>query len=172
MAGARRARELSRGRPAQRHAPLRKVGRHLRGHAPPLTSNASTNALASQGVFYAVTAGGGWAHDIPPVNCTQDANGRLTAGIAQRYETICTVAFTSAAAPNRLVFQLFKNGNPLSEHVAVTWTDTATYPNTVTITGLDDLVPGDVIDLRVACTTAADVTILVTDCNFAIKAGV
>ena len=43
----------------------------------------------------------------------------------------------------------------------------------ITLTGnaSANVMAGDVIDLRVACTTAPGISITVTDCNFYIKAG-
>lgn len=45
----------------------------------------------------------------------------------------------------------------------------AAFPNTVPISGLDDIAQGDVVDLRVRCTTAAGVQIIVVSANFSIK---
>ena len=52
------------------------------------------------------------------------------------------------------------------DHVAYSWTDTNAFPTTSTIVGIDSIAIGDVLDLRVRCTTADNVTLTVTDSNF------
>lgn len=111
-----------------------------------------------------------WTADISPINATIDtAAGTITAGLTTRIRTLCAVSYVSASSANTLEFQIFKNGTAIPSHAQTTWLDTTTFPNSVTIVGLDDVVPGDVLDLRVQCTTGAGVVLLVTSANFSIS---
>jgi hypothetical protein len=79
-----------------------------------------------------------------------------------------TVSFTSDAATEIVEFGIFKNDDVISDHVATTWADTAVYPNTVTVSGVDALDVGDVLSLRVRCTSTAGVVLTPTRGNFSI----
>lgn len=141
------------------------VGASAENH---LAGNATATTMPVQNTFVPV-ASSGWSSDIAPRGMTTSAaSGAITSQTAGRFWIICSLAFTSGAAPQTVQFQVFKNGSPLISHSATTWTDTAAFPNTVSMTGLDDLAPGDVLDLRVRCTTAAGIAITVTDANLSI----
>lgn len=130
-----------------------------------ITNNAVAITLTNQNQFYPVNTG--WAND-DALNCVQDAvNGTLAPTVSGEYLTICTVVFTSAGL-QQVEFQLFKNGVAIPDHKAISWVDTAIFPNTVTISGIDGLVGGDVISLKVRCTSAAGLVITVTDANMSV----
>ena len=130
-----------------------------------ITGSSTALTLTSQNTFYLVP--GPWGEDLTPVNVTQDTTGgTLVPLVAGKYQTLVTLAFTSLAAPETVQFQIFKNGSPIPDHVAISWTDTQTYPNTVTIVGVDRLAVNDILDLRAACLTAAGIALTVTDANF------
>lgn len=113
--------------------------------------------------------GADWTADLSPINASIDtAAGTITAGIATRIRTDCAISYTSGSATSTLVFQVFKNGSPLPSHLQTTWADTVTFPNSITIVGLDDVAPGDVLDVRVKCTTGAGLVLLVTFANFSV----
>ncbi len=134
-----------------------------------LTDNATATVMTNQNEAYPVA--GAWGDDVAGASVAYDLTaGTLTIlpGGAGLYLTICSLAFTSGAAPETVKFGLFKNGNPIPDHVAVSWTDTTTYPNSVTVSGIDNIAPGDVIDLRVTCLTAEGISVTVTNCNFSI----
>jgi hypothetical protein len=129
-----------------------------------ITGNAVATSLPTTGDWVKVAAG--WAPD--EVNgVTLDAGaGTMTVVQAGAYQTLCAIAFTSADTPQTVEFGIFKNGALIPDHLVVSWTDTDTYPNTLTITGIDGLSTGDVLDLRARCTTADSVALTVTEANF------
>lgn len=127
-------------------------------------SNAVAVTMTNQNQYYPITAG--WVVGINQ-NVTPNATaGTLTIENAGIFETLAAIGFTSPNQPNTLFFGIFKNGTLIADHVAITWTDTVVYPNTVTVVGIDNLAVGDVLDVRVQCTTAAGVQITVTGANF------
>lgn len=129
-----------------------------------IDSNAAALTMTNQNQYYPITTG--WTAGVSNKMTANPVPGSMQAITAGFYETLASIAFTSSAAPQTIVFGVFKNGVLIQDHIAVSWTDTTTYPNTVSIVGIDSLVVGDVLDLRVQCTTAAGIAITVTNANF------
>jgi hypothetical protein len=119
--------------------------------------------LTATGTWYPIT--NGWTAGEQN-NVVLGPTGSISPNSTGEYQTLAAIAFTSGASPNTIQFGIFKNNSLITDHVAFSWTDTATYPNTVTISGIDHIVAGDVLDVRARCTTAGSITITVTDCNF------
>ena len=139
---------------------------HINAEAT-LVANAATTTITTQNTFYQLA--GTWTHDLTPAGgCSVDATGRITVGATARYLLVATVSFSSASATNELTFAMFKNGTQVPDHVAKSWIDTSSYPNAVSISGIDDASAGDIYDLRVTCSTASGVVITPTDANFSL----
>jgi hypothetical protein len=131
-----------------------------------ILSNVTATTLTSQNTWYQVS--NGWSQGvITPVNTTVNAtNGTITANVAASFQMLCALSFTTAAAPNVIQFGLFKNGALDAGQEITTWTESTTYANSITISGMDTLNVGDVMDLRARCTTAAGIAITVSMANF------
>lgn len=123
--------------------------------------------LTTQNDWYQVTAG--WTVDQTNNTTPNAEDGTITADVAGQYLTLAAISFISGAAPETLQFGIFKNGSLISGHTGFSWTDTETYPNVVTLVGIDELAVGDVLDVRARCTTAPSIAITVQDCNFNIS---
>jgi hypothetical protein len=134
---------------------------HLAGNAVPTT-------MVVENTYYPI-ASSGWLSDLVPVGMTLNlAAGAITVQTPGRYWTIVTLSYT-APGFDTIAFQLFLNGAPLLSHSIITWTDTTSFPNAVTLSGIADLADGDVLDVRVASSTDPNVVITVTNANFSIK---
>lgn len=134
-----------------------------------LTGNAAATVLVVQNAWLPFATTAGWAADLAPQHMTLNLPaGTISPNLSGRFFMAATVAFTSPAGPELIEFAMFKNGAPIPDHIAVTWTDTNAFPNTVTLTGIDDIAAGDVVDLRARCTTAPNISVTVTDCNFSV----
>jgi hypothetical protein len=139
-----------------------------------ITSNATPMTLTLQNTWYPI--GVGWSHDQSPVGMTvDDTTGHITSETAGEFATLVAIEGVSpTAAVQGITFGLFKNGVLIPDHVAKTWVQLNVYPLKVSISGLDAFVPGDVIDLRVQCTSEAGLVLTVTDVNlslFSVSAG-
>jgi hypothetical protein len=134
-----------------------------------MSGNATPTVCTLQNVDYEIA--GAWSHDLAPQDFTvDDVTGHMTCQKAGRYWTVASLSFTSPGVGS-LAFSMFKNGAPIPGHKATTWISTNTYPNSVSISGIDDLVPGDVLSLMVRGTTGAGLSVTVTDANFGAMVG-
>jgi hypothetical protein len=122
--------------------------------------------LTVQNTWYPIVAN--WVADQVHNTTLTAAAGTITSDIAGQYWIITTISFTSDVATEIIEFGTFKNDAVILDHVATTWADTATYPNTVTVSGIDALDVGDVLSLRVRCTSTAGVVLVPTRGNFSI----
>lgn len=133
-----------------------------------LIGNLTTTTLTTQNAWYPIQ--GSWGSDLPPSNMSvQVPAGTITSNFAGRFLTVASLSFTSGSPTNTIEFGIFKNGVLIPSHASTTWLDTTSYPNAIPISGIDDLVVGDILDLRVRCLTSPSVTLVVTDCNFSAK---
>lgn len=132
-----------------------------------VVASVAATTITNVDTWYPITAG--WGSDITPVGFTlTPGSGTVTALRAGRYFMAATVAFTSAEAPNTIKIGIFKNAAVIPEHIAITWLDTDTYPNTVTISGIDDLAVNDVLALKVLSSTNGSLDIVFSDINFSV----
>lgn len=124
--------------------------------------------LTTQNTFYPVTAE--WTNDIAPMGMSIDtATGVITSNVTGTVQTLLQFSYISAAGPDTLIVQLFKNGEPIPDHAANTWIDSTTYPNSVTVTGLDNISIGDTFTVKVSCTTDNAISITPTYANFSLS---
>jgi hypothetical protein len=133
-----------------------------------LAGNVAVTSLVNQNQFYPI-ASDGWASDLPPLGMTTDfAAGSITVLQAGRYWTIATISYTTPDGPDTLQVQVFKNGVPLDSHVATTWTDSTEFPNSVTVSGIDQANAGDTYDVRIQCLTDPGTVLTVSGANLSI----
>ncbi len=132
-----------------------------------ITDNETSLTLTDQNAYYQIVSG--WTADQVKDVVLDPVAANMVATVAGQYKTTATIVFTSAEAAQTIQFNIFKNNNPISDHTAITWFNTTTFPNTVTADGIDMLNAGDVLDLRVQCLTAAGQVMTITDCNFNIE---
>lgn len=96
------------------------------------------------------------------------SDGTITANLAGMYIILTQITTQGAGSAQTFAMSNFKNGNQINGHKS---TRAMNGPNTygsITISGIEILAPGDVIDARIICTSAANQSPVVTDANFLI----
>ncbi len=135
-----------------------------------LSGNASATTCTTQNTWY--TIAGSWAFNTAPIGFTiATPAGTLTVGSTTRSGTgrVLLLASGSISYPNSQAqtFEvgLFKNGSFITGHSLALSVNNAIDSFPFSINGLEDLVDGDVIDLRIRCTTTGGQAITVKYAN-------
>jgi hypothetical protein len=133
-----------------------------------VSPGAAPQTLTLQNVLYQLQTA--WSADQAPVGMAIDAsNGTIT---CVQPGTFFMVAHLTVESPtgvaSTIAIQIFKNGTAIPSHDSSTWAQGAVYPNEVSASGIDNLLAGDVLDLRAACTTAAGLQLTVLKANFSV----
>jgi hypothetical protein len=129
-------------------------------------SAASTVTMTNQNAWYQIK--NGWSNDISPAGMlVNTTTGQIICGQAGIYNTTAILSYQdSSGSTDTLQFGIFKNGVSIPSHSAIDWVDGTTYPTSITLDGLDLLQVGDVLDVRVMCTTNPGVTLAILNVNF------
>jgi hypothetical protein len=91
-------------------------------------------------------------------------SNQLVCNQAGVYQVSCIASY-GANNNDVMRFAVHLNGSPLTNMVAEAVTKGATSTQDIAITGFVTLAAGDILDLRVECTTGAGETILITHAN-------
>lgn len=131
-------------------------------------ANATPLVLTNQNTFYAWVAG--WSQDINPTGAAISTGaGSITIGVTARVFMSAVLNFTCDQVGG-LHIALCKNGTPIPEHLVTIDIVNVNDYISATITGLDDVVDTDVLDIRIESTANAGSSFTLANANFSVFA--
>ena len=134
-----------------------------------ITGNVTATTITNQNQFYQITAG--WTNQEFNGTTLNSGSGNITSNTTAEFQTLCSMSASSPGGANQtLVWQIFKNGSAIGGHIATTKISATNGIISLVISGVVSVISGDVLDVRVQCTSNAGTTITVADANFNIFA--
>ena len=132
-----------------------------------ITGNATATTCTLQNTFYKVTPG--WALRGAQGIVASPANSNMTFEQGGEYNIVCSLSVNPSTNGDTYQFQFFSNGTALLEHQASILAKASTIIS-LTLTGIDPFLVGDVLDVRVACTTSAGSSFTVVSADWSVFA--
>jgi hypothetical protein len=118
-----------------------------------ITSQSTPIVIDTPGVWYPVNLG--WADSGVTSGITvNETLGILTLGNNGAYATMCTIVFTSTIAPCLVQWGVQVNSLVVNDLLGIVPVITNIYPQTVAITGIDEMSSGDTISIAVLTGTS------------------
>jgi len=129
-----------------------------------IQNNVSTQTLTTQNTFYPWTTS--WVASTNNPQITLNAsNGTMTINSAGYYSSEVSISLTTTGT-DTFSFALFRNGILIPGHQQIQVSKNPSTLYTLSVNGIDSFNGGDVVDLRIACTTSNNVNVLLSYVNF------
>jgi hypothetical protein len=130
-----------------------------------ISSSSTAINLTLINTFYLIT---GWTGNVYNSGTTpSSANSNIVINSAGIYQTLANISYIFGGNAHIYNFAIFVNGTQLSGHQASAEINNSNnFINNITISGIAQFNPGDVVDIRVKNVTAAGSTITVQNANF------